>query len=71
MDVEVVQSLEDVQRFYMLLEPKRAGAKSRLLIVGKKRLPDVNTHEARLGRGGVVVRRGWRPGSLTTACTAT
>lgn len=43
--VEVVRSLEDVQRFYILLEPKRSGAKSRLIIVGKKRLPDVRTHE--------------------------
>lgn len=42
-----VGSLSDVQRFYMLLSPSHKAAKSRLCIIGKKRLPSVRRHEVR------------------------
>lgn len=40
-----VGSLDDVQRFFMLLQPSKAGVKSRLMILGKKRLPSARRHE--------------------------
>ena len=45
-DLKVARSMEDVQRFFMALRPgSRKGAPSRLVIIGKKRLPDVERHE--------------------------
>ncbi len=43
--MENPHSLDEVARFMMILEPQRANAKNRLCIIGKKRLPDVKTHE--------------------------
>ncbi|KAL6780070.1 hypothetical protein ACKKBF_B14555 [Auxenochlorella protothecoides x Auxenochlorella symbiontica] len=40
-----VGKLEDVQRFYLLLEPSQPGSKSRLIVIGKKRLPAISNHE--------------------------
>lgn len=44
--VEDAESLQDVQRFYMVLAPV-GGPKARLAVVGKKRLPSVEKHEVR------------------------
>ena len=38
------QSLADVQRFFLVLKPE-AEEEFRLLVVGRKRLPDVGEHE--------------------------
>lgn len=44
-DVDV-SGLDGVQRMYILLEPEQPeGGKCRLLVVGKKRLPDTQKHE--------------------------
>lgn len=41
-----VSDLSDVQRMYLLLEPHSPpGGKCRLMVVGKKRLPDTSKHE--------------------------
>jgi hypothetical protein len=40
--------LEDVQRFYVVMRPEGA-AKFRLLVVGRKRLPDAGEHERTWG----------------------
>ncbi len=40
-------SLDDVQRFFMLLHPSKSGVKSRLCVLGKKRLPSARRHEVR------------------------
>lgn len=40
-----MESLADVQRFFMLLSPDAAGVKSRLCVLGKKRLPSARRHE--------------------------
>jgi hypothetical protein len=42
--LEEVRSLDDVQRFFLVLEPERR-ALFRRLVVGRKRLPDVRAHE--------------------------
>lgn len=42
---EVVRTLDDVQRFFILLHPHHADVPSRRLIVGAKRLPDPGRHE--------------------------
>ncbi|KAL4444582.1 hypothetical protein ABPG77_002399 [Micractinium sp. CCAP 211/92] len=42
---EEVDSLDDVQRFFMLLRPDAAGVKSRMCVLGKKRLPSARRHE--------------------------
>ncbi|PSC68044.1 Apurinic endonuclease-redox [Micractinium conductrix] len=44
-----VGGLGDVQRFFMLLRPERPGAKARLCVVGKKRLPSARRHERFFG----------------------
>lgn len=44
---EEVGSLDDVQRFFMLLHPSKSGVKSRLCVLGKKRLPSARRHEVR------------------------
>ncbi|KAL4436579.1 hypothetical protein ABPG75_003718 [Micractinium tetrahymenae] len=46
---EGVDSLADVQRFFMLLRPDAAGVKSRLCVMGKKRLPSARRHERFFG----------------------
>lgn len=38
------ESLDDVQRFYMVLAP-HGRSFFRLLVIGRKRLPDVDDHE--------------------------
>lgn len=40
--------MDDVQRFYMVLRP-RGGKHSRLIVVGDKKLPDVDSHERFFG----------------------
>jgi hypothetical protein len=41
-----VNSVDDVQRLYLLLEPHQPpGGKRRMLVVAKKRLPDTKRHE--------------------------
>ncbi len=45
-----MDSLDDVQRFFMLLCPDAAGVKSRMCVLGKKRLPSARRHE--VGRQG-------------------
>jgi hypothetical protein len=47
-DEEQPSGLADVQRFYIVLRPESA-AKFRLLVVGRKRLPDVGEHERTWG----------------------
>jgi hypothetical protein len=42
--VEEVRGLDDVQRFFFVLEPERR-ALFRRLVVGRKRLPDLREHE--------------------------
>lgn len=37
-------SLSDVQRFYMILRP-RGGDHTRLMVIGDKKLPDVDSHD--------------------------
>lgn len=43
-DDEHPKGLDDVERFYMVLRP-RGGHHVRLMIVGDKKLPDVNDHD--------------------------
>jgi hypothetical protein len=41
-----VSGLRDVQRFFMLLQPQQpSGGSCRLLVVGKKKLPNPAKHE--------------------------
>jgi hypothetical protein len=47
-DEEEPSGLGDVQRFFVVLRPEGAG-KLRLLVVGRKRLPDVGQHERNWG----------------------
>lgn len=48
--VQQARGLQDVQRFYMAMRPaSRSGAPSRLVIIGKKRLPAVERHERFFG----------------------
>jgi hypothetical protein len=42
---EHVDSLEDVQRLLVVLHPWRRGSRVRLLVVGRKRLPEVDVHD--------------------------
>ena len=43
---EKAQSPDDVQRFFLLLKPNRRNdSKSRLIVIGKKHLPDITRHE--------------------------
>lgn len=44
--------MKDVQRFYLLLEPKGHGGKARIAIIGRKRMPKTS-HEVREGWDGV------------------
>ena len=48
-DVEDVESISEAQRFYMILDPKGKGSKSRLAVMGKKRLPSATEHERFFG----------------------
>src|ERR1043166_1745223 len=43
-EVEHPAGLEDVERFFMVLKPKNAGL-YRLIVIGEKRLPDLQSHE--------------------------
>ncbi len=56
-DEEDPDRLSDVQRFYMVLRP-RGGRKLRLLVVGRKRLPDVKEHERHWGFVDMVAQSG-------------
>lgn len=48
--MEEAQSLQDVQRFFIIISPtSRKGAPHRLLVIGKKRLPDPRRHERFFG----------------------
>jgi hypothetical protein len=38
------EGLDDVQRFYLVLEPE-GGVLVRLIVIGRKRLPDIGEHE--------------------------
>jgi hypothetical protein len=42
---EHVESLEEVQRLLMLLRPWRGRRHTRLLVVGRKRLPEIDEHD--------------------------
>lgn len=42
------EGLDDVERFYMVLRP-RGGKHSRLMVIGRKTLPDVDAHERNWG----------------------
>lgn len=46
-DEDDPSSLSDIQRFFMVLRPERG--KIRLLVVGRKRLPDARRHERNWG----------------------
>lgn len=46
--VEEASSIQDIQRFYMLLAPA-GGGRPRLAVVGKKRLPAADSHERFFG----------------------
>jgi hypothetical protein len=48
--------LEDVQRFHVVLRPERSGL-HRLLMVGRKRLPDMGGHERNWGFVDLVTDR--------------
>lgn len=43
------ENMEDIQRFYMVLQPQH-GKSFRLLLLGKKRLPDIKGHEKEWAR---------------------
>jgi hypothetical protein len=48
--VEEAHSLQDVQRFFILMSPtSREGAPHHLMVIGKKRLPDPRRHERFFG----------------------
>lgn len=47
-DADDPEDLSDVQRFFMVLRPE-GGRKVRLLVVGRKRLPDPERHERNWG----------------------
>lgn len=48
--VEEANSLNEVQRFFMLLRPRKpGGTKNRLCVIGKKRMPSARKHEVRRG----------------------
>eukprot|EP00877_Chromochloris_zofingiensis_P013473 jgi/Chrzof1/837/Cz01g30210.t1 len=47
-DVDHPKALRDVQRFEMIMKPT-SGGKARLIIIGKKRLPDPARHERFFG----------------------
>ena len=44
-----VRSFEDVQRVYVVLRPARKHPRMRLLTVGRKRLPEIESHERSWG----------------------
>lgn len=54
-DEDDPESLSDVQRFFIVLRPEDRK-KLRLLVVGRKRLPDVGRHERNWGFVGTVTR---------------
>src|SRR5919204_5804646 len=41
-----VRGREDIQRFFMLLAPETDGARYRLFVIGRKKLPEVRPGEA-------------------------
>ena len=47
--LEEASSIAQVQRFYMIFVPEGAGKRPRLAVVGKKRLPQVGSHERFFG----------------------
>lgn len=48
--VEEANSLDEVQRFFMLLRPRKpGGTKNRLCVIGKKRMPSARKHERFFG----------------------
>jgi hypothetical protein len=47
-DEEEPEGMADVQRFFIVLRPE-GGKKLRLLLVGRKRLPDIEEHERNRG----------------------
>lgn len=48
--VEEAHSLQDVQRFFIIMSPtSRKSAPHRLIVIGKKRLPDPKRHERYFG----------------------
>src|SRR5215469_17549919 len=48
-DSDTVRSFEDVQRFYVVLRPARKHPRIRVLTVGRKRLPEIMSHERSWG----------------------
>jgi hypothetical protein len=47
-DEEEPEGLDDVERFFFVLRP-RSGRPLRLLVVGRKYLPDIEEHERNWG----------------------
>src|SRR6266700_1624404 len=54
-DEDAPSSLADVQRFFIVLRPQRSD-RLRLLVVGRKRLPDLRRHERNWGFVAQVTR---------------
>jgi len=50
------QALKDVQRLYVVLRPARKHPRIRVLTVGRKRLPDIASHERSWGFVDLVTR---------------
>ena len=72
MGLEEAESLADVQRFFMLLRPSKAGVRSRLCVVGKKRLPSARKHEVGGQAGARTAATASQPSrllQLSDACT--
>jgi hypothetical protein len=62
--VNEANSLDEVQRFFMLLRPRMPGAtKNRLCVIGKKRMPSARKHEV----GGVGGGQGQPVGAVKWA----
>lgn len=54
-DAQVVHSLDDIQRFYMILKPEERNI-FRRIIIGRKHIPDVDKHERTWGFVDLVTR---------------
>jgi hypothetical protein len=47
--LEKVQGLDDVQRLFLVLSPHDSTKPKRMLVIGKKKLPDTDTHKRHWG----------------------
>lgn len=48
-DSKGAQDLDDLQRFYVVLRPARKRPRIRVLTIGRKRLPEISSHERSWG----------------------